>query len=155
MPQRTCSTDQRTVTCSPVRERTGQQRRALHQRFGRVTLGFWLGGLALGTVGGIVGAAMPYSHPIARAVSALWWGIYCGCLGASLGAILGIYTERAPASASESFDDAEQPGVEGGRPACPDNSGRLVAGHQSLHSTHHRAESRRVQILRKPYPNVK
>jgi hypothetical protein len=61
------------------------------------TLGFWLGGGLLGTVGIILGVCMPFHHPVAVAISALWWGIYLGCLGASLGALAGLVTERNPA----------------------------------------------------------
>jgi len=49
------------------------------RRFDRITLGFWLGGVLLGTAGCLLGAAMPYHHPVARVISVLWWGIYCGC----------------------------------------------------------------------------
>src|SRR5262249_24091338 len=56
------------------------------RRFDRVTVGFWLGAIVLGTAGLIIGARMPYRHPVAVGVSVAWWALYCGCLGASLGA---------------------------------------------------------------------
>ena len=66
---------------------------AVHRRFNR-TIGFWLGGVLLGAGGCLLGASMPYQHPVGVAVSILWWGIYCGCLGVSLGALLGLWAER-------------------------------------------------------------
>jgi hypothetical protein len=72
------------------------------RRFNRVTIGFWLGGLTLAIAGCILGACMPYSRPVAVSISILWWGIYLGCLGASIGAgiggLLGLRWGRAPAS---------------------------------------------------------
>jgi hypothetical protein len=68
-------------------------------RFGRRTVGFWLGGGLLGTAGCILGVCMPYQHPVAVAISVFWWGIYLGCFGASVGALIGVFTERAAASA--------------------------------------------------------
>ena len=32
---------------------------------------------------------MPYRHPVGVTISILWWGIYLGCLGASIGAGIG------------------------------------------------------------------
>jgi hypothetical protein len=68
------------------------------RRFDRASIGFWLGGISLGTVGCILGAYMPYHHPVALAISAIWWGIYAGCFGASLGALFGFLTTRDPRS---------------------------------------------------------
>jgi hypothetical protein len=39
---------------------------------------------------------MPYRHPVAVAISALWWCIYFGCFAASVGALVGVLTDRAP-----------------------------------------------------------
>jgi hypothetical protein len=64
-------------------------------RFSPVTIGFWLGGAGLGTGGCLLGALMPYHHPVAVAVSVLWWGIYFGSFGASVGALVGLLTDRA------------------------------------------------------------
>ena len=64
------------------------------RRFNRVTLGFWLGGLVLGTGGCILGACQPYRHAVAVTISVLWWGIYFGCFGASIGALVGLWTDR-------------------------------------------------------------
>jgi hypothetical protein len=71
------------------------------RRFDRVGIGFWLGGIALGTVGFIVGACMPYRHPAGVTISVLWWGIYLGCFGASIGAgigcLFGLWRDHTPA----------------------------------------------------------
>src|SRR5262245_58015050 len=65
-------------------------------RFARRTIGFWLGGALLAIGGCILGVCMPYQHPVALGLSALWWGIYLGCFGASVGALIGSLAERAP-----------------------------------------------------------
>jgi hypothetical protein len=57
-------------------------------------IGFWLGGGVVGTVGCILGVCMADLHGVALVISALWWGIYLGCLGASVGALLGLATAR-------------------------------------------------------------
>jgi hypothetical protein len=41
---------------------------------------------------------MPYHQPVAMAISVIWWGMYLGSFGASLGALLGLLTCRAPSS---------------------------------------------------------
>jgi hypothetical protein len=40
---------------------------------------------------------MPYHLPVAVVISTLWWGIYIGCFGASIGALIALFTERTPA----------------------------------------------------------
>jgi hypothetical protein len=47
----------------------------------------------LGTVGGIVGVRLPYHHPVAVVISILWWSLYLGGLGASIGALIAELTE--------------------------------------------------------------
>jgi len=79
------------------------------RRFDRVTFGFQVGGLALGTVGCLLGACMPYERPVAVALSVLWWGLYLGCLGASLVALLALFTERTPLRPFRGLDDAGAP----------------------------------------------
>jgi formyltetrahydrofolate deformylase len=69
------------------------------RRFHPVTIGFWLGGVCLGTGGCILGAFMPYRHPVAVALSVLWWGIYFGCFGAGIGALVGQVSFRVPCDA--------------------------------------------------------
>jgi hypothetical protein len=67
---------------------------AVSPRFDRATIGLILGGLLLGAAGCILGAVMPYRHPVAVSMSMIWWGFYCGCFGASVGALIGLLTRR-------------------------------------------------------------
>jgi hypothetical protein len=69
--------------------------RARSPRLARTTIGFWLGGVLMGTVGGILGVCMPYHRPVAVVMSALWWGIYLGCFGASVGALIALFIDWA------------------------------------------------------------
>jgi hypothetical protein len=41
---------------------------------------------------------MPYRHPVAVTANVLWWGIFLGCLGASIGALFGLWAEQTPDS---------------------------------------------------------
>jgi hypothetical protein len=66
----------------------------LRRHASRANLGFWVGAALAGTAGCILGACLPYERPLAVAVSVIWWGIYVGCLGASIGALLGLWSER-------------------------------------------------------------
>jgi hypothetical protein len=50
----------------------------------------------VGTGGCLPGALMPCRHPVAVAMSVLWWGLYSGCFGATVGALVGILTDHAP-----------------------------------------------------------
>jgi hypothetical protein len=97
---------------------------AVHRpRFDR-TLYFWLGGFTLGTAGCLTGAYVPYHHPVAVTASALWWGLYFGCLGASLGACTGLLAERISASPSRESAGASEPPGGVASPALPiENSG--------------------------------
>ena len=83
------------------------------RRLSRVTIGFWLGTVALGTAGCILGACMPYRHPVAVTISVLWWGAYFGCFGASVGAGIGALpgwrTGRAATLPSPGSDGAACP----------------------------------------------
>jgi len=69
-------------------------------RRNHVTLGFWLGGVALGAVGCLVGAALPHRYAVGAAVSIIWWSIFLGCWGASLGALVGVWRKGKPPRAS-------------------------------------------------------
>jgi hypothetical protein len=83
--------------CSPDATAGREQNRpARSPRFTRTTLGFWLGAGVLGPGGCILGVCMPYHHPVAVVFSALWWGIYVGCFGASIGALLGLWADQTP-----------------------------------------------------------
>jgi hypothetical protein len=85
MPSRSCV---RQLSSRPIRKAPAW--------FSPPTLGFWLGGAGMGTGGCLLGALMPYRHPVAVALSVLWWGLYFGCFGASVGALVGVLTDRAP-----------------------------------------------------------
>jgi hypothetical protein len=79
------------------------------RRFDRVSLGLRIGGLTAGAAGCLLGAGMPYAHPVAVAVSVLWWGLYLGCFGASLGALLALCTERTAGRPSRVPDGTGRP----------------------------------------------
>jgi hypothetical protein len=93
----TRSTDRRKPIPSPLAAGKEARQRAVRHRFDHVATGFWLGGLVLGTAGCVLGGWLPYHHPVARVISGLWWGIYLGCFGASIGALVGLVTKRSPA----------------------------------------------------------
>jgi hypothetical protein len=97
-----------TPACSPVVEEQGEGRRGGSRPFDGATLGFWLGAVALGAAGGVFGACMSSGHPLAVGFSVLWWGIYLGCLGASLGALLGSFASRCLAGR---FQGGKDPGA--------------------------------------------
>jgi hypothetical protein len=65
-------------------------------RFSPVTVGFWLGGAGMGMGGCLLGALMPYRHPVAVTISVRCWGVYFGCFRASIGALIGVFTDRRP-----------------------------------------------------------
>jgi hypothetical protein len=89
----------------PVATANGEQKGpARRRRLARRAIGFWLGGGLLGTAGCILGVCMPYHHLVAVVISALWWGIYLGCLGGSVGGLIALLTERAPAPAFREVD---------------------------------------------------
>src|SRR5262245_12429867 len=50
----------------------------------RAAVGFWVGGFVFGGTGCVVGACLPYRHPVGVLCSVLWWGVYLGCAGASI-----------------------------------------------------------------------
>jgi hypothetical protein len=84
-------------TALPV---AGHRRR----RFDR-NIGACLGGMVLGAGGCLFGASMSYQHPLAVAASMIWWGIYFGCLGLSIGSLVGLGAEQTP-TPSQASDDA-------------------------------------------------
>jgi hypothetical protein len=92
----------------------------IRRRFDPVSIGFWLGGLALGIGGCILGACMNYRNPVAVTMSVLWWSIYLGCFGASIGALIGMWRDRTPASPTPEADGT------GKLPSEVDDSSRLA-----------------------------
>jgi hypothetical protein len=106
-------------------------------RLARPTIGFWLGGL-LGTGGCILGACMPYHHPVAVVISVLWRGIYFGCFGASFGALFGVFTECTPAPSSLGPDGAGKPPTGVDNPAFPAGDNGFANGvNRATNSAHH------------------
>jgi hypothetical protein len=113
-----CLVDLRSTPCSPITLGNGiwpgvgrvpkrqPPAKPIRRRYDRVTIGFWLGGFTLGLGGCILGASLPYSHPVGVTISVLWWGIYLGCFGASIGALFGLLTKRR---SSSSRDGSAQP----------------------------------------------
>jgi hypothetical protein len=99
------STGRRKTTLSPVPPGKEHRPRAARRRFDRATLGLGLGGVVLGTAGCILGYCLPYRHPVGVAVSVLWWGLYLGCFGAGVGALVGLITKRAPVLPPQGPDD--------------------------------------------------
>jgi hypothetical protein len=63
---------------------------------------------------------MPYRHPGAVTANLLWWGLFLGCLGASLGALLGLWAEQAPADG--------KPDLGSGFPDFQESNTRLPLG---------------------------
>jgi hypothetical protein len=110
-------------TCFPssVTEVQWEPQRDPARRGNRITLGFGLGGILLGTAGCIFGASLSSHHPVAWVLSVLWWGIYCGCLGASLGALPGLFLERSSAGWARTGKAAGKPSIEADNDgqACP------------------------------------
>ena len=102
-------TDLRNLPPSLVAKGNGEWQGAVHPparlpaarrfrlRFDR-GVGYCLGGVVLGAAGCLLGACMPYHHPVAVMISVVWWGLFWGGFGTWLGALLGMLAERAPAS---------------------------------------------------------
>src|SRR5262249_10696269 len=88
------------------------------RRFRPATLGFWLGAVGMGAGGCLMGALMPYCHPVAMALSVLWWGTYFGVFGASVGALVGFLTERILPRPSAAWDGAGTVPTESELDAC-------------------------------------
>jgi hypothetical protein len=69
----------------------------VRRRWDPIRIGMVSGGLILGAVGVAVAASYSCTHPAGIAVSVIWWGIYYGAFGASIGALPGLFTQRARA----------------------------------------------------------
>jgi hypothetical protein len=133
------STEHRNPTTRSLTAKKGEWERNCRRRLDRIPSGFWLGGLILGTVGCLLGAFMPYSHPTARTISVLWWGIYSGCFGASLGVLFSLFRGRTPAPPFQGSEDAAQPPTGADNAALSD--GHIGLLHQPSQSTPHRISS--------------
>jgi hypothetical protein len=130
--------DRPTITCQPTRGKAiqrpgfsapGEQAPGglVHPgRFSPLTIGFWLGGAGMGMGGCLLGALMADGHPVAVAVSVLWWGLYLGCFGASVGALVGALTDRAPPRPSPTWDGAGKVATELGLDARAADAGSIA-----------------------------
>jgi hypothetical protein len=128
MPTTTRLTDRRSSPLEAITPGKGSGQTAVrpHQRpraanasrhqLDPVTIGFWLGGVVLGIGGCILGASMLCHHPVGVTIGVLWWGIYVGCFGASLGALAGKWTSWTRASRCLGPDGAGKPGAGGQSP---------------------------------------
>jgi hypothetical protein len=75
-----------------------------------ITIGLFAGGLVLAAAGVTVAASYSYAHPVGLAVSMIWWGIYCGAFGASIGALPGLFTQRDRARSRVKKNPPRAPG---------------------------------------------
>jgi hypothetical protein len=102
-------TNRRTPTPSPAPAGNEEDNHVVRRlRFNR-TIGFWLGGIVLGTAGCIIGAAVPYEHPVAVTTSMVWWGIYIGSFGGSVGALIGVLIEGTGTAPPRVLDRTAEP----------------------------------------------
>jgi hypothetical protein len=73
---------------------------------------------------------MPYHHPTAVTIRILWWGIYFGCLGSSIGGLIGLWAgsngEGAPAR-----EEADAPAA-GREPRLSRKSTPVVEGCEGI-----------------------
>ena len=126
MLQLSPSTDRRTPSTAPAIEYGAKSEWAVptgmvqagadvvrHRRWDPITIGMLAGGLVLAAVGVAVAASYSYAHQAGLAVSMIWWGIYCGALGASIGALPGLFTQRDRARTREKKSTARV-GLEAG-----------------------------------------
>jgi len=121
-------TNRRSPTSSPAPAGNGKGKSVVRRlRFDR-TIGFWLGVIVSGTAGCIIGASAPYHHPVAVTMSALWWGIYFGAFGGSVGALIGLLTESAAAAPSRGSGDSAKSPSEGDVWAFPYSGNPFVNG---------------------------
>jgi hypothetical protein len=66
-----CTKEQSTFSRSCVWEVKREAHTVPRRRCSRIALGFWLGGILIGTAGSILGASLSYHHPVAGVVSVL------------------------------------------------------------------------------------
>jgi hypothetical protein len=122
------STEQQNSSRAPIVAPEGGTTRAVGRRRFNRGVGFWLGGVVLGFGGGLFGAYMPYHQPVAVLVSVLWWGLYLGCLGTSLGALVGLWAEQGPALPSQDGEGVGKPPAEATCPTALADNGGFVNG---------------------------
>src|SRR5262249_26618332 len=101
------------------------------RRFSPLTIGFGLGGAGMGIGGCLLGVLMPYRHPVAVALSVLWWGTYFGCFGASIGALVGAFADRAPTWPSQTSAGAGKAPTESEQTDGIPGRGQAGSGHRS------------------------
>jgi hypothetical protein len=73
---------------------------------------------------------VPYAHPVAVASSAFWWGLYFGCFGASVGALLGKWVKRILRNSSRKVGAVDTWGASDdavGSSGSPQDAGRASA----------------------------
>jgi hypothetical protein len=122
------STKRRNPTHSPAPAGNEEGNRVVRRLWFNRTVGFWLGGIVLGTAGCIIGAAFPYEHPVAVTTSMLWWGIYVGSFGGGVGALMGVLLEGTAAAPSRESDGTAKPSSEGDDWTFPDSGNTVVNG---------------------------
>jgi SAM-dependent methyltransferase len=138
----------RNLTLSPVRAAARKWETVVRSRFDQLTVGFLVGGFSLAQVGCIFATTMPYSHLIARLMSVLWWSIYFGCFGASVGALIVLLTKRAPALLYPGLNGAAKPTTGLGYSISSGSRNGCAAGQYYPHRCDRHAASPRRQHVR-------
>ncbi len=99
-------------------------------------VGFRVGGIVLGTAGCLLGAFIPYREPVAVAIGVLWWGVYLGSFGASVGALIALFSEGTPGPPSQRGNGFGYPGTDVTNPLFPvRDSGVLTAARRVTNGT--------------------
>src|SRR5262245_58545934 len=99
-------------------------------------MGFWVGGIVVGMAGCLLGAFMPYRQPVAVAVSVLWWGVYLGSFGASVGALIALFTKSTPAPPPQKGNDFADTWTDVNNPLFPiGDSGVMTAASRVANSS--------------------
>jgi hypothetical protein len=71
---------------------------------------------------------MPYHHPVGVVVSVFWWGLYLGCFGMSLGALVGMWAEQDRGFASPGWDGAGEPSAAANSLIAPADDSAIING---------------------------
>ena len=88
--------------------------------------GALLGGVVFGVGGCLLGASMPCQHSAGVAASTIWWGIYMGCFGLSIGALLGLWVGSILASRRGDVQERNHVGAETDIPPAAPGSTRCL-----------------------------